>query len=247
MSRIKFLDCPLDILSLEETVKKIDVSISNKKLVQQVVVNVAKLILMRSDPKLKASVVQSDIINVDGMGIVYGARFLGYDVPERVTGIDLFEKLLDLSEQRGYGVYLLGATPEVLTQARNNITKQREKIVISGEHHGYFWEDEQTVVKKIKQSGAQLLFVAISSPKKEIFINKWKDELGVYFIMGVGGSFDVFAGKISRAPQWMQKNGLEWFYRFINEPRRMWKRYLLTNTYYALLLLYEKLIKSKES
>ncbi|MCY1535776.1 N-acetylglucosaminyldiphosphoundecaprenol N-acetyl-beta-D-mannosaminyltransferase [compost metagenome] len=96
------------------------------------------------------------------------------------------------------------------------------------------------MVEKVRKSGAQLLFVAITSPKKENFINRWKDQLGVNFVMGVGGTFDVVAGKVKRAPVWMQNCGLEWFYRVIQEPGRMWKRYLTTNSQFAWILLKEK-------
>ncbi|MNR41476.1 putative N-acetylmannosaminyltransferase [compost metagenome] len=114
-------------------------------------------------------------------------------------------------------------------------------LKVAGHHHGYFWDDEAAIVEKIRASGAQLLFVAITSPKKENFINRWQDQLGVNFVMGVGGTFDVVAGKVKRAPKWMQDCGLEWFYRIIQEPKRMWKRYFITNSKFAWLLLKAKL------
>jgi N-acetylglucosaminyldiphosphoundecaprenol N-acetyl-beta-D-mannosaminyltransferase len=108
---------------------------------------------------------------------------------------------------------------------------------VERKHHGYFWDDEEQVVEMIRRSSARLLFVAITSPKKENFINRWKDRLGVDFVMGVGGTFDVVAGKVRRAPVWMQRSGLEWAYRVAQEPRRMWKRYFTTNTKFALMLI----------
>src|SRR5690606_14592871 len=116
---------------------------------------------------------------------------------------------------------------------------------VAGYHHGYFWDDEQAMVEKVRASGAQLLFVAITSPKKENFINRWRDQLGVTFVMGVGGTFDVVAGKVKRAPLWMQRWGLEWFYRVMQEPGRMWKHYLVTNSQFAWLLLKTKLGTSR--
>ena len=113
-------------------------------------------------------------------------------------------------------------------------------LQLAGFHHGYFWEDENAVVTRIRESGARLLFVAITSPKKENFINRWRDRLGVDFVMGVGGTFDVVAGKVKRAPVWMQKSGLEWFYRVIQEPGRMWRRYLTTNLAFMLMVLKAK-------
>ena len=195
---------------------------------------------MQNDSILKASVEACDIINIDGMGVVLGARMLGHDVSERVAGVDLFHRLLQMSAERGFPVFLLGAKAEIVAEARNRVEKLYPNLVVAGHHHGYFWDDEEAVVNKIRESGARLLFVAITSPKKENFINKWQDQLGVDFVMGVGGTFDVVAGKVKRAPLWMQKYGFEWLYRVIQEPRRMWKRYLVTNSKFAWLLLKEK-------
>ncbi len=243
MKRIQFLGTEMDVSSMAATVEKIKHSINAQHFTQHVVVNVAKLINMRSDEGLRDSVEACDIINIDGMGVVWGARFIGHDVPEKVSGIDLFHELLALSSRRGYPVFFLGAKQEIVEKAVDVLQKKYNQLIIAGFHHGYFWDDESTVVNKIHESGARLLFVAITSPKKENFINQWKDQLGVDFVMGVGGTFDVVAGKVKRAPKWMQNAGLEWFYRVIQEPGRMWKRYLLTNSKFAWLLLKEKFRK----
>lgn len=226
--------------TMSETVSLIEEKVSSGRFVQHVVVNVAKLVNMRKDSALAESVKACDIINIDGMGVVWGARCCGHQVPERVAGVDLFHELLEMAECRGFPVYLLGAKEEVVSCVAKRVTEKHPKLEIAGYHHGYFWCDERAVVDKIRASGAKLLFVAITSPKKENFINKWRDELGVNFVMGVGGTFDVVAGKVKRAPQWMQKAGLEWLYRVFQEPRRMWKRYLVTNLQFAWLLLHEK-------
>lgn len=241
MKRIELLGCPMDVASMSETVQVIDQSIAENRFTQHVVVNVAKIVNMQTDPQLNASVRECDIINIDGMGVVLGARFLGHDVPERVAGVDLFHELLQMSAGKGYSVFLLGAQDEVVTETARKVQELYPDLKLAGYHHGYFWDDEQAMVDKVRASGAQLLFVAITSPKKENFINKWREQLGVTFVMGVGGTFDVVAGKVKRAPLWMQKYGLEWLYRVIQEPRRMWKRYLVTNTKFAWMLLKAKL------
>lgn len=225
---------------MSDTVKLIDEKVSSGSFVQHVVVNVAKLVNMRKDSALAESVRACDIINIDGMGVVWGARLCGHQVPERVAGVDLFHELLEMGERRGFPVYLLGAKEEVVSRVAEKVGEQYPGLEIAGYHHGYFWDDERAVVEKIRASGAKLLFVAITSPKKENFINKWRDQLGVNFVMGVGGTFDVVAGKVKRAPQWMQRAGLEWLYRVLQEPRRMWKRYLVTNSQFAWLLVKEK-------
>jgi len=240
MKRINLLGSPMDSATMLESVELIKKRILAKKFTQHVVVNVAKIVNMRKDKTLAESVTQCDIINIDGMGVVWGARFLGCKVPERVAGVDLFYCLNAMAEREKLTVFYLGAKQEVVEETAIRMTQKHPDLKIAGTHHGYFWDDEEEVVNKIKDSGAQLLFVAITSPKKENFINKWKDKLGVNFVMGVGGTFDVVSGKVERAPVWMQKYGLEWLYRVIQEPRRMWKRYLVTNSVFALLLIKAK-------
>ncbi len=243
MKRIEFLKAPMDIATMQETVSFIENRIEQKQFLQHVVVNVAKIVNMQKDPVLAESVKACEVINIDGMGVVFGARFLGHDVPERVAGVDLFHELLAMSAKRDFPVFLLGATDEVVSKTVSKVKAQNPNLNIAGYNDGYFWDDEEAVVTKIRESGAKLLFVAITSPKKENFINKWQDKLGVDFVMGVGGTFDVVAGKVKRAPQWMQKAGLEWLYRVIQEPGRMWKRYLETNTKFLMLLLSDKFKK----
>lgn len=231
----------MDVASMGETVETIREAVVAGRFTQHVVVNVAKLVNMRGDAQLSDSVRSCDIINIDGMGVVLGARFLGHKVSERVAGVDLFHELLAMSAREGMSVYLLGAQDEVVSATADRVQALYPRLKIAGRHHGYFWDDEAAMVEKVRVSGAQLLFVAITSPKKENFINRWRDQLGVTFVMGVGGTFDVVAGKVRRAPLWMQKYGLEWLYRVIQEPGRMWKRYLTTNSQFAWLLIKEKL------
>lgn len=240
MNRINLLNCPMDVASMTETVEQIDAAVAAGNFTQHVVVNVAKIVNMQNDHQLDASIRECDIINIDGMGVVLGARLLGHNVMERVAGVDLFHELLKMSARKGYSVYLLGAKDEVVAETARRVQQQYPGLKLVGYHHGYFWDNEKAMVNIIRESGAQLLFVAITSPKKENFINRWRDKLGVTFVMGVGGTFDVVAGKVKRAPLWMQKWGLEWLYRVIQEPRRMWKRYLVTNTKFAWMLLKAK-------
>ena len=240
MVRILFFNCPIDVCSMAETVEMVREGIFSGRFIQHAVVNVAKLVNMQFDNQLYMSVSSCDVVNIDGMGVVLGARFLGYDVKERVAGIDLFYELVAMSARDELPIYLLGATEEVVTIAADRLQTLYPRLKIAGYHHGYFWDDETVMVEKIRFSGAKLLFVAITSPKKENFINRWRDQLGVNFVMGVGGTFDVVAGKVKRAPLWMQRCGLEWFYRIIQEPRRMWKRYLVTNSKFLGMLIKEK-------
>jgi polysaccharide biosynthesis protein VpsK len=244
METINLFDMPMHPITSQETVTIIHHRLQRGEFTQHAVVNVAKLVNMQKDVQLAEAVRCCDVINIDGMGVVWGARFLGYRIPERVAGVDLFHSLLEMATQNSYPVFLLGAKQDIVSRVAEIVQNSNPGLRVAGYHHGYFWDDEEAVVDAIRKSGAKLLFVAITSPKKEIFINRWRDRLGVTFVMGVGGTFDVVAGKVKRAPLWMQKFGLEWFYRVIQEPRRMWKRYLTTNLSFLFMLMRAKFSRS---
>lgn len=234
--RIVAFGAPMDVYTMAETVDFIERRMQQGLFTQHVVVNVAKVVQMQGDPELDTAVRGCDIINIDGAGVVFGGRLLGFDIPERVAGIDLFHELLKMAERTGRSVYLLGATEDVIRRTVEKLGKMYPRLKVGGFHHGYFWKEEAAMVQRIRESKADMLFVGIGSPMKERFIDRWKTELGVSFAMGVGGTFDVVAGKVKRAPKWMQTAGLEWFFRVLQEPGRMWKRYLVTNCQFALMV-----------
>lgn len=235
--RIEFLGAPLDLLTMDETIEIALTAMKKKQRVQHVVVNVAKLVSMGKNPVLKRDVQESDLINIDGTGVLWGCRLMGYFAPERVAGIDLMMSLLAVCEREGFRPYFLGAREEVLAKAIEEARKKHPKLDVAGWRNGYFNRDEETeIVEAINGSKADCLFVAISSPMKENFLHRWREDLKTPFLMGVGGSVDVLAGRVKRAPLWMQKLGLEWLYRLLQEPRRMWRRYLFTNLEYSVIL-----------
>ena len=239
MKKIKFLDIPIDAISMSDTLRQIELAIQFKKQIHHTVVNAGKIVLMQQDKALKDSVLNADIINADGQAVVWASKLLGFRIPERVAGIDLMQNLVKLSYLNNYKCFFLGARQEIILKVIKNYTQSFNSNIIAGFRNGYFNEnDELQIAKDISESGANILFVAISSPKKEIFLNKYKHHLSsVNFIMGVGGSFDVVAGKVKRAPKWMQNFGLEWFYRFYQEPTRMWRRYLIGNVKFIWLVI----------
>lgn len=241
MKRIQLLNCPVDVMDMNRTLLKIFDSIKTNIQIHHVVVNAAKLVNMRKDTQLRESVINCDIINADGQSLVWASRFLGTPLSERVAGIDLMDYLVDLADQQKYKIFLLGAKEEVVRAVVDIYEKKYGGEIIAGYRNGYYQkEDEAEIARQITASGAQMLFVAITSPKKEIFLNAYKDIINVPFIMGVGGSFDVISGKTKRAPLWVQKFGFEWFYRVLQEPRRLWKRYFLTNSAFIYLVMKEK-------
>lgn len=245
--KINFLGIPVDAFSMDDTIQRIDEAIETKKRINHVVINAGKVVSMQKDINLYNSVVSCDIINADGQSIVWAARFLGKYLPGRVAGIDLMQELVHLSALRKYKCFFLGAREEVLRKVVSIYSDKYGSSIIGGYRNGYFTEtEEQEVAKQIASSGAQILFVAITSPRKENFLFNYRDILStVNFTMGVGGSFDVIAGITKRAPNWMQRIGMEWFYRFAQEPKRMWRRYLIGNSKFIWLVVKEKWILRK--
>jgi len=240
-NRIHLLGCPIDPLTLTETLQIVDAAVCSRRTVCHAVVNAAKLVYMQKNDRLRRSVISADLINADGMSVVYAARFLGRPLRERVTGIDLFWTLLAWSEQKGYRPFLLGAKEDVLRKAVAKIGERYPRLILSGFRSGYWAAGEEaSVAREIAAVKPDLLFVGISTPKKETFIHDHAESLGVPFIMGVGGSFDIAAGITKRAPEWMQKRGLEWLFRVIQEPKRMIRRYAVTNTLFIYYVLLEK-------
>ena len=229
------------------TLDLVNKAIATKQQIHHVVVNAGKVVQMQKDLQLRESVNSSDIINADGQAVVWAAKFLNKPLMERVAGIDLMQNLVKLAASNKYKIYFLGAEESVVSKTVAHYSKEFGQGIIAGYRNGYYQpEDEKEVIEDIVSSEANILFVAITSPKKENFLYKYKNELAsVNFIMGVGGSFDVIAGKTKRAPLWMQDIGLEWFYRFLQEPKRMWKRYLVGNSKFILLVLKEKFSAKK--
>ena len=226
--RIEMMGCLVDNLTLEETLGKVEGFIDSGLPHQHVVVNVDKLVKARGDADLRRIINGCALINADGMPVVWASRLLGTPLKERVAGVDLFESLMQRSAAKGWRVFLLGAREEIVAQVKTRYVAKYPGLTIAGHRNGYWTpEEEAGVVAQIQQARADILFVAISSPKKEQFLGRYQAQMKVPFAMGVGGSFDVAAGKVKRAPVWMQRTGFEWFYRFLQEPRRMFRRYFI--------------------
>ena len=234
--RIDFLGFPLDALTMEETVGRCIELVESRGAHQHVVLNAAKVVQAADDPELARIIRSCSLVSADGQSVVWGARALGLRVPERVTGIDLMERLLDVAERRAWPVYLLGARPEVNEQFAGIVASRHPRIVIAGRGDGYF-RDDAAAAAAVRASGARVLFVAMPSPRKERFLAERLAELGPVLAMGVGGSFDVWTGRTSRAPRVLREAGLEWAYRLVQEPRRMWRRYLVGNARFVALIV----------
>lgn len=236
--RITFFSVPVDLLTLEQTVGRAEQAMADRHSIRHTALNVAKLVNLRKDKELAADVCESDIVGIDGMGIVLGLRLFGLKSARRVAGIDLMFALLDHCARSGRRPYILGARQEHLDRAISVARSRFPGLELAGSRNGYFQpEEEKTIVAEIADSGADCLFVAMPTPRKERFLNRHAAALNVPFIMGVRGSVDVLAGSIARAPGWMQRIGLEWLHRLYMEPRKMFWRYARTNTAYLALLM----------
>jgi N-acetylglucosaminyldiphosphoundecaprenol N-acetyl-beta-D-mannosaminyltransferase len=235
-SRVRFLGLPLDPLDMDGTVAAIAEHVEAGRPGAHLGVNAANLVAARDDEAYRADLEQADLVTADGQSVVWGARLYGIHVPERVTGIDLMERLLGTARERNWGVYLLGARAD--TVARLASTLAADGVRIAGFRDGYFGARERSAAAAaVQSSGATLLFVGMPSPQKERFIIGHARPAGVPFSIGVGGSFDVLAGELRRAPRAMQRTGLEWLFRLLQEPGRLFGRYAVTNTRFLMLLV----------
>jgi N-acetylglucosaminyldiphosphoundecaprenol N-acetyl-beta-D-mannosaminyltransferase len=239
--RVTLLGVEIDALTMDETLARCDAVIRDGGYAQHMAINAAKLVTLRDDDRLRAIVNRCELINADGQAVVWASRMLGAPLPERVAGIDLMLRLVELAQERGWPVYFLGAKRDVLETAVAQLRADHPGLQVAGYRDGYFTPDEAgAVCAEIRESGAKILFVAMSTPQKEYFLGEYGPGLEVPFVMGVGGAIDVVAGVARRAPRAWQRLGLEWLYRLLQEPRRMFGRYARTNSRFLWLVARER-------
>lgn len=243
-TRAQVLGCAIDRVDLEESLAYCEGVIDERAFAQHVAINVAKLVTMRRDERLRASIERCQLITADGQPIVWASRLLGDRVPCRVAGIDLMEHLLARAALKGYRVYILGATAEVLERAVQRMQTELPTLRLAGYRDGYYADAEDAeIAASIAAARPDILFVAMSSPRKEYFLARHGRAIGVPFVMGVGGAIDVYAGVVQRAPVLMQRLGLEWVFRLMQEPRRLTKRYATTNALFLVMLSRELIMR----
>jgi N-acetylglucosaminyldiphosphoundecaprenol N-acetyl-beta-D-mannosaminyltransferase len=224
-------------LSQEETLQRITALIEQGGSHYMTVVNAAKIVSAQSDEVLRDILQRADLVTADGMSVVWASRLLGEPLSERVTGIDLCERLIVAAAERRWSVYFFGAREETLLKVLEVFKERFPTLRVAGFRNGYFTAQEnQAIVEEIRRSRADLLFVAMGSPAQEKWIAANMGQTGVPFALGVGGSFDHLAGFVRRAPRWMQQAGLEWLHRLLLEPQRLWRRYLIGNTRFIWLV-----------
>lgn len=232
------LNCAIDRLDMTGTLERCRAAIDARRYTQHVSINAAKLAALRRQPELREVIERCQLINADGQSVVWASRLLGDPLPERVAGIDLMNQLITMAEKNSFRVFILGARTEVLQTGVDKLRARHPKLVIAGFHHGYFTDDESPeIAAEIRATRSDILFVAMSSPRKEQWLGEYGRRLDVPLVMGVGGSIDVVAGATKRAPKIWQRTGMEWLYRLLQEPRRLAGRYILTNAHFVLLLV----------
>lgn len=239
--RVSMLGADIDVLNVSETIELVEQYIIQKEPLHLVGVNADKINEMRENERLRSIVNGCGVINADGASVVMASKFLKKPLPERVAGIDLMQDLIQLSEQKGYKVFLLGAKQEVVEKTAQTLQDKHPELILTGIHNGYFSEKEWPEISDILRAAEpDFVFVGITSPMKEYLVEYLQKEGHRCVFMGVGGSFDVISGNIPRAPLWMQKSNLEWLFRVIQEPRRLFKRYFVGNWKFIMAVLREK-------
>lgn len=247
MRRIRFLNAYFDPLTLPQTVDAVFKLIGSGHRGWLCTVNVAILIMMRTDARLQSFVDRAALVVADGQPLVWCAPWFGQPLPERVTGVDLVEALCERAAHEGSRVYLLGATAEIVATVAQRLCGRHPNLQIEYADGYFAKEDAPARAERIRASGAKILFVGMGVPRQENFLEEQWERLGVDMAIGVGGSFDVLAGLRSRAPIWVQKIGMEWLFRLIQEPRRLFMRYLATNSSFVWLLVCELLKRNRKS
>lgn len=222
-------------LSYEDLKRNIEGDIENNKKSFIVAINPEKILKARKDEYLKELLNNATYEIPDGIGVIYASKLRKGNIKTRITGIDSMEMLCKLSEEKKYKIFMYGAKEETIKKAKENLEIKFPNIQIVGTINGYE-KDNDKIIKAINKSKADIVFVALGSPKQEYWITENMNKVNAKIFQGVGGSFDVFSGNIKRAPKWMQKIGLEWLYRLIKEPKRIFRQIKLVKFLWLALI-----------
>jgi len=222
VKRVHILGFPADTVTYDKAIDLVAEHIQSREPYWILAVNPEKIIKARSQKDLFDLLSKADLFIPDGVGVLLAGKLKGEMFPQRVTGADLFDRLMIEAAKHSWKVFLLGAAPGVAGVVAEKYRQRFSTLQIVGVHDGYFRAGEEPqVCAAIQTAEPDLVFVAMGSPRQEELIYYRLKKLGIPVCMGVGGSFDVVAGKVNRAPKWMQKVGLEWSYRLLREPRRI--------------------------
>jgi len=244
VKEIKAFDLKINPLRRSDFLSLVSSNLEKRTQLVQNGINAASVIESAGNDQYRRALNGSDLVNIDGMSVVWALRFLRMKVPERVACPDLALDILKLAENKHYSVFLLGASEKNILLCRDGLKRMFPNLVIAGYQNGYFTSgNESDIVSKINQLNPDIMFLGMPSPKKELFVEKFRNELTVRYFLGVGGFFDIIAGNKKRAPEWMQKTGLEWLFRLSQDPFNLWKRYMVGNLKFIILVFRGKFKK----
>jgi len=239
--RIRIGGCPIDVITFAETLDAVDALIATRTGGSVFTPNVDHIVQFDENPALRKAYEKATLSIVDGMPVVWASRLLGTPLPEKVSGSDVLMPLVHRAAQRGWRVFLLGGAEGVGEIAKREMERIAPGVNIVGMLSPRIDLNEPAtarahVIEAVKAAKPDLVFVAFGAPKQELFIAEAQDALRPAVLLGIGASLDFVAGIVPRAPQWMAKTGLEWLYRLAREPRRLWKRYLVRDPKFLLIL-----------
>jgi len=238
IEKIRIAEVPVHRLSIQEAEEEICRRIREQIKTHVVFINAAKVVKYQYDASLRHVIERAELAFADGVPVVWASRLYRESLTGRVNGTDLMERMIERAAQDGFRIFLLGGRQDVVEEVAAVYRRRYPALQIAGMRSGYFsGEEEEDVILQINQSRADLVLIGMSTPRKELWADTALSRLDVAVCQGVGGSFDVIAGRVARAPVWMQRSGLEWFYRLLQEPRRMGPRYLATNPLFVWLIL----------
>ncbi len=234
--RIHLLGVPVDPVTMEQAVERARRWLKDGRQGNILAVNPEKIITARADEEVHGFLTSASLLIPDGIGVVLGARWLGLGRFERVAGADLMPKLCAMAEVEGYSVFLYGASESVNQRACAELERRYPALIIAGSSHGFVTpEDMPGLVDRINQSGAMLVFAALGSPRQERWMQTWMPQLKARIFQGVGGTFDVLAGEVRRAPKFFRALNLEWLYRLLSNPKRLLRQTALPRFMFNIL------------
>ncbi len=248
---VRILEIDVDRVDMEEALQRVDAMVRAGGPFQVLTPNVDHVMRALKDEDFRRLYRRGDLVVADGAPLVWASRYLGDPLPERVAGSDLTPRLCGLAAGRGYSVFLMGGRPGSAEEAARVLVERNPGLRIAGWDPAPMGFDKdpaasRALIEKIRKASPHLLFVALGSPKQDVWIHEHKEELGVPVSMGVGATLDFLAGKVKRAPRAFQKAGLEWFWRLLCEPRRLWRRYLLDDLPFFWHIYQEKKRRRRE-
>jgi N-acetylglucosaminyldiphosphoundecaprenol N-acetyl-beta-D-mannosaminyltransferase len=231
------LGVPIDVIGWESAISRVEQWIIQRKSSYICLCNAHSIVMANQDPEFGRVVAEADMATADGAPVAWLLRKLGFSGQQRISGSELMMSICEMAEQKGLPVYFYGSTTDTLNLLKKNISTKFKRLVISGSYSPPFRpmneEEEFAEAQRINSSGAAVVFVGLGCPKQELWMNRQRGQVNGVMI-GVGAAFDFYAGKVKRAPLWMQDAGLEWLHRLASEPARLWKRYLVTNTIFVM-------------